>query len=84
MRAHTRDESVHAHNTKSEVDIMRNGNQSRQLLSLARIFVLALCFTLVFAVAISVTPDGYFNSAKALNPDGDTSGLVRVYQMMHI
>ncbi len=59
---------------------MRNGNQSRQLLSLARIFVLALCFTLVFAVAISVTPDGYFNSAKALNPDGDTSGLVRVYQ----
>ena len=59
---------------------MRNGNQSRQLLSLARIFVLALCFTLVFAVAISVIPDGYFNSAKALNPDGDTSGLVRVYQ----
>lgn len=32
---------------------MRNGNQSRQLLSLARIFVLALCFTLVFAVALS-------------------------------
>lgn len=59
---------------------MRNGNKTRQLLSLARIFVLALCFTLVFAVAISVTPDGYFNSAKALNPDGDTSGLVRVYQ----
>lgn len=59
---------------------MRNGNKTRQLLSLARIFVLALCFTLVFAVAISVTPDGYFNSAKALNPDGDTSDLVRVYQ----
>lgn len=32
---------------------MRNGNQSRQLLSLARIFVLALCFTLVFAFALS-------------------------------
>ncbi len=80
LRAHTRYESVHAHNTKPEVDIMRNGNKTRQLLSLARIFVLALCFTLVFAVAISVTPDGYFNSAKALNPDGDTSGLVRVYQ----
>lgn len=32
---------------------MRNGNQSRQLLSLARIFVLALCFTLVFATALA-------------------------------
>lgn len=32
---------------------MRNGNKSRQLLSLARIFVLALCFTLVFAFALS-------------------------------
>lgn len=32
---------------------MRNGNKTRQLLSLARIFVLALCFTLVFAVALS-------------------------------
>ena len=49
LRAHTRYESVHAHNTKPEVDIMRNGNKTRQLLSLARIFVLALCFTLVFA-----------------------------------
>lgn len=46
-------ESVHAHNTKPEVDIMRNGNKTRQLLSLARIFVLALCFTLVFAFALS-------------------------------
>lgn len=34
---------------------MRNGNQSRQLLSLARIFVLALCFTLVFAFALSAS-----------------------------
>lgn len=32
---------------------MRNGNKTRQLLSLARIFVLALCFTLVFAAALS-------------------------------
>ena len=53
LRAYTRDESVHAHNTKPEVDIMRNGNKTRQLLSLARIFVLALCFTLVFAFALS-------------------------------
>lgn len=55
LRAHTRDESVHAHNTKPEVDIMRNGNKTRQLLSLARIFVLALCFTLVFAFALSAS-----------------------------
>lgn len=55
LRAHTRYESVHAHNTKPEVDIMRNGNRSRQLLSLARIFVLALCFTLVFAFALSAS-----------------------------
>lgn len=34
---------------------MRNDNQSRQLLSLARIFVLALCFTLVFAFALSAS-----------------------------
>lgn len=57
LRAYTRDESVHAHNTKPEVDIMRNGNKSRQLLSLARIFVLALCFTLVFAAALIVSDD---------------------------
>ncbi len=31
---------------------MRNGNKSRQLLSLARLVVLALCFTMVFAVAL--------------------------------
>lgn len=35
---------------------MRNSNKSRQLLSLARIFVLVLCFTLVFAVAL-IAPD---------------------------
>lgn len=57
LRAYTRDESVHTHNTKPEVDIMRNGNQSRQLLSLARIFVLALCFMLVFAAALIVSDD---------------------------
>lgn len=57
LRAHTRYESVHAHNTKPEVDIMRNGNKTRQLLSLARIFVLALCFTLVFAAALIVSDD---------------------------
>ena len=34
---------------------MRNGNKTRQLLSLARIFVLALCFTLVFAFALSAS-----------------------------
>lgn len=48
---------MYAHNTKPEVDIMRNGNKSRQLLSLARIFVLALCFTLVFAAALIVSDD---------------------------
>lgn len=55
LRAYTRDKSVYTHNTKPEVDIMRNGNKTRQLLSLARIFVLALCFTLVFAVVLTVT-----------------------------
>ncbi len=40
---------------------MRNGNKSRQLLSLARIFVLALCFALVFAVALSA------NNAQVAN-----------------
>lgn len=54
LRAYTRDKSVYTHNTKPEVDIMRNGNKTRQLLSLARIFVLALCFTLVFAAVLTV------------------------------
>ena len=36
---------------------MRNGNKTRQLLSLARIFVLALCFMLVFAAALIVSDD---------------------------
>lgn len=40
---------------------MRNSNKSRQLLSLARIFVLALCFALVFAVALSA------NNAQVAN-----------------
>lgn len=57
LRAYTRDKSVYTHNTKPEVDIMRNGNKTRQLLSLARIFVLALCFTLVFAAALIVSDD---------------------------
>lgn len=76
LRAHTRYESVHAHNTKPEVDIMRNGNKTRQLLSLARIFVLALCFTLVFAVAL--TNDAIGGIANAGNrveseKDGDAT-----------
>ncbi len=46
---------------------MRNGNKSRQLLSLARLVVLALCFTMVFAVALAtafdVTMDGIASAA---------------------
>ena len=79
LRAYTRDESVHAHNTKPEVDIMRNGNQSRQLLSLARIFVLALCFTLVFAVALSNDAIGGIANAYEVKeqdkPDDATLGV---------
>ena len=73
LRAYTRDESVHAHNTKPEVDIMRNGNKSRQLLSLARIFVLALCFTLVFAVALSNDAIGGIATAAESEKDGDAT-----------
>lgn len=58
---------------------MRNSNKTRQLLSLARIIVLALCFTLVFAVALTAVPDGYYNSATALNSDSSDNN-VRVYQ----
>ena len=61
---------------------MRNGNKSRQLLSLARIFVLALCFTLVFAVAL-IAPDndiivdnGQNDIAYAANYTVDTGGCV--------
>lgn len=73
LRAHTRYESVHAHNTKPEVDIMRNGNKTRQLLSLARIFVLALCFTLVFAVALSNDAIGGIAIAAESEKDGDAT-----------
>lgn len=73
LRAHTRYESVHAHNTKPEVDIMRNGNKTRQLLSLARIFVLALCFTLVFAVALSNDAIGGIATAAESEKDGDAT-----------
>ena len=73
LRAYTRDESVHAHNTKPEVDIMRNGNKTRQLLSLARIFVLALCFTLVFAVALSNDAIGGIATAAESEKDGDAT-----------
>lgn len=79
LRAYTRDESVHAHNTKPEVDIMRNGNKTRQLLSLARIFVLALCFTLVFAVALSNDAIGGIANAYEVKeqdkPDDATLGV---------
>lgn len=73
LRAHTRYESVHAHNTKPEVDIMRNGNKTRQLLSLARIFVFALCFTLVFAVALSNDAIGGIATAAESEKDGDAT-----------
>lgn len=73
LRAHTRYESVHAHNTKPEVDIMRNGNKTRQLLSLARIFVLALCFTLVFAVALTNDAIGGIATAAESEKDGDAT-----------
>ncbi len=79
LRAHTRYDSVHAHNTKPEVDIMRNGNKTRQLLSLARIFVLALCFTLVFAVALSNDAIGGIANAYEVKeqdkPDDATLGV---------
>lgn len=52
---------------------MRNGNKSRQLLSLARIFVLALCFTLVFAVALSNDAIGGIATAAESEKDGDAT-----------
>ena len=58
LRTYARDESAYVHTPTPEVDIMRNGNKSRQLLSLARIAVLALCFTMVFAVALATAFDG--------------------------
>lgn len=52
---------------------MRNGNKTRQLLSLARIFVLALCFTLVFAVALSNDAIGGIATAAEYEKDGDAT-----------
>ena len=52
---------------------MRNGNKSRQLLSLARIFVLALCFTLVFAVALTNDAIGGIATAAESEKDGDAT-----------
>lgn len=55
---------------------MRNGNKTRQLLSLARIFVLALCFTLVFAVALTNDAiGGIANAGKRVESkkDGDAT-----------
>lgn len=52
---------------------MRNGNQSRQLLSLARIFVLALCFTLVFAVALTNDAIGGIATAAEFEKDGEAT-----------
>lgn len=52
---------------------MRNGNKTRQLLSLARIFVLALCFTLVFAVALSNNAIGGIATAAESEKDGDAT-----------
>lgn len=58
---------------------MRNGNKTRQLLSLARIFVLALCFTLVFAVALSNDAIGGIANAyevkEQVKPDDATLGV---------
>lgn len=48
---------------------MRNGNKSRQLLSLARIFVLVLCFALVFAVALSANNAQVANAYKEEKQD---------------
>ena len=52
---------------------MRNGNKTRQLLSLARIFVLAFCFTLVFAVALSNDAIGGIATAAESEKDGDAT-----------
>lgn len=52
---------------------MRNGNKTRQLLSLARIFVLALCFTLVFAVALTNDAIGGIATAAESEKNGDAT-----------
>ena len=56
---------------------MRNGNKTRQLLSLARIFVLALCFTLVFAFALSASVSqvaSAYDVVEQEKPDDATLG----------
>lgn len=66
---------------------MRNGNKSRQLLSLARIFVLALCFTLVFAVALSNDAIGGIANAYDVKnqdkPDDATLGVASAIKGDH-
>ena len=72
LRTYARDESAYVHTPTPEVDIMRNGNKSRQLLSLARLVVLALCFTLVFAtvlVGIDGIDSASNNTAEAATID---------------
>lgn len=66
---------------------MRNGNKTRQLLSLARIFVLALCFTLVFAVALSNDAIGGIANAYDVKnqdkPDDATLGVASAIKGDH-
>lgn len=81
LRTYARDESVYVHTPIPEVDIMRNGNKSRQLLSLARIAVLALCFTLVFAVALFGNSNMVANADYELNKSGAVS-IGKAYQIL--
>ena len=60
---------------------MRNGNKSRQLLSLARIAVLALCFTLVFAAALFGNSNMVANADYELNKSGAVS-IGKAYQIL--
>lgn len=66
---------------------MRNGNKTSQLLSLARIFVLALCFTLVFAVALSNDAIGGIANAYDVKnqdkPDVATLGVASAIKGDH-
>lgn len=69
LRTYARDENAYVHTPTPEVDIMRNGNKSRQLLSLARLVVLALCFTLVFAIVLTSSTDTQFAFAATRYKD---------------
>ena len=69
LRTYARDESAYVHTPIPEVDIMRNGNKSRQLLSLARLVVLALCFALVFAIVLTSSTDTQFAFAATRYKD---------------